>query len=766
MNEFADKLPLATKAVSPETTLGQSNAFLRGTVSRVVFRSNDSGFSVLRVEPESEQLDSATSVTLVGEVPQHFGSGTSFIARGVWQTHPRFGKQFRAYSFTEAPPTSCAALKRYLGSGTIKGFGPVLAERVVDYFGDAVLKILDETPERLLEVSGIGEKKLAEISMAWGEKKNIREVLLFFQNHGISLSLAQRIYNAYGERAIETVSKNPYLMAREIWGIGFLTADRIAISLGIPMNSAERIAAGLSYCLEQAADDGHCCLPKEKLLERTQKLLEIEDCEKLEQELARVGLFGDIIQEFGHCYLPELHLDEVRLSRHISSRIAGRSIPKKAILQDLVKSICEQRILAQTPTNSVSAPAVLRLSEEQQQAVELAASLPLLAITGGPGCGKTTVVRAISQLFRRAGLETRLAAPTGRAAQRLSEVCDMPASTIHRLLRLDPISREFQHNETEPLEIDALIVDESSMIDIPLASSLLRALPPGCRVVFVGDADQLPSVGPGLFLQDLLSLAQVPAIRLTKLFRRADESSITQIAHMINHAKLPHIPEPDGKTRSDAYFLPAPTPEEAAALLEKLVVEQIPKKFGIASSDITVLTPMNQGVLGVISLNQRLQARLVPAKPESPCLKVGNTEFRLGDRVCQRINNYNIHPSGVFNGDQGIVTGIDGEKKSLFVELWDQREIEYESDCLYQLDLAYALTIHRSQGSEVPAIVLALHDSHYIMLERQLIYTGITRAKRLLVIVGSRKALATAVKKNRSRNRYTLLRDRILELLT
>lgn len=751
-----------------------SPAFFRGTVVRVTYYNTDSGFGVLRAEPECGTRDpqNVTTVltTVVGVFPPNISNGSYFIARGEWTTHPKFGRQFKAKSITEADPTGKEAIERYLGSGAVKGFGPVLAKRVIEHLGEEVLQIIDHDPERLLEVPGIGRKKLREILESWQKKRNIREVLLFFQNHNISLSLAQRIYQAYGDKAIEIVSKNPYALAHDIWGIGFLTADTIARALGTDPKSKERIIAGIAHTLTQATDDGHCYLPEEMLLAKSSSLLQLDDEDLLRSSLNEAALRGDVIADSGRMYLPSLYQAESQLAHCIAKRLAAALEPSVRIAERLVETTCEQ---AQLKTQQTPFPAqqpapnqpVIRLSEQQKDAVRLAAHKSMLIITGGPGCGKTTIVRTIAQLYRRAGLSVKLAAPTGRAAQRMAELCDMPASTIHRLLHYDPQSRTFLHNQHDPLPLDALIVDESSMIDIPLANSLFRATPPNARIVIVGDADQLPSVGPGLFLGDLLKINDIPRVRLTMLFRRADESLITSIAHQINSAVVPDIPEPDGATKTDAYFLRAPDTEAAAALIERLAVEQIPKKFGFSGSDITVLSPVNQGVLGINALNKRLQQKLIPSVPGLPHVKVAELEFRHGDRVVQRVNNYNIHPNGVFNGDQGEVIGIDADAKSLYVRLWDGREVEYKPEALDQLDLAYALTIHRSQGCEVPVVILALHDSHNIMLERQLIYTAVTRAKRLLIVVGTKRALAIAAKRSRSKRRYTELAGRVIAYL-
>lgn len=736
----------------------ETGAFFRGTVNKINFRSESSGFGVMRAEAASGQGFSEPTATVVGLIPPDLSPGANFIARGEWQTHPKFGKQFRARSITEAAPTGREALIRYLGSGAIKGFGPVLAERVVERFGEETLEILDKQTDRLREVSGIGEQKLQEIKLAWQVKRNVRDVLLFFQNHDISLNLAQRIYDQYGERAIETVKTNPYVLSRDMWGVGFKTADKIALAIGLAPDSLERVEAGMIHVLKRASDDGHCFLPRDTLLTKTQSLLDLSDGEALENALARAINNNLITADREKIYLPYIFQAESEVARIIRERTAPGVLPDISIPQELINAACNVTHLDER----VQPPRMIKLSDEQQQAIKIAAESLMLVITGGPGCGKTTVVRTISQLFRRAGLRIKLAAPTGRAAQRLAEVCNFEASTIHRLLKFDPIDRGFLHDQNDPLPLDVLILDEASMIDIQLASAVLRAIPKGARVIIVGDADQLPSVGAGRFLAELNEIPALPCVRLTRLFRREEESAITVIAHKINAGLIPDIPEPDGQTKSDAYFLPAKDITEAAELIERLVVEQIPKRFGFKGAEMMVLSPMNQGDLGIISLNQRLQARLVPARPGLPTLRSGDIEFRLGDRVIQRVNNYNLHEAGVFNGDQGEVIGIDSGSGRLNVRLWDGREIDYPSSSVGQLDLAYALTVHRAQGSEVPAVVLVLHDTHNIMLERQLVYTGITRAKKLLILVGTKKALILAAKRTRSTRRYTALAERIL----
>jgi len=732
--------------------------FFRGIVNRITFRNEETGFGVLRAMPEDNSAHGlSVQAVLVGIIPDTIRTGMHILARGEWQTHPKFGKQFKARSLTEMEPTGSEAIERYLGSGAVKGFGPVLAQRIVAAFGEKALEILDNNPEHLLSVPGIGRKKLDEIKAAWEQKRGMREVLLFFQNHSISIGLAQRIYQQYAERSIDVVRDNPYVLAQDVWGIGFHTADQIAAALGTAPSSPERAIAGLLFALKRSSEDGHCYLPVDLLLKKTQALLEVEDEELLHRALDSALLRGEAIREGDRVYSPAVFQAEKVAARALAERIRSIDDVRGSIPESYVSEIIASSVSA--PSAGIQKP--ITLSKQQEEAIHLAADKSLLVITGGPGCGKTTVVRTITRLYLRAGLTIALAAPTGRAAQRLSEVCGYKASTVHRLLKFDPMKRAFVHGKDLPLELDALIVDESSMIDLPLAASLLQALRPKTRLVIVGDADQLPSVGPGLFLADLLSIPEAPRVRLNTLFRRADESHITQIAHQINSAEVPDIPEPDGVTKTDAYFLQAQEAAECGALVERLVVEQIPKRFGLKGTDITVLSPMNQGEIGVISLNERLQRHLVPDTPGIPKIRVGNLEFRLGDRVCQRVNNYQLSEAGVFNGDQGVIIGIDAENRSLIVRLWDGREVTYPGDSLHQLDLAYAITIHRSQGSEVPAIVLILHESHSILLERQLLYTAVTRAKKLLIIVGSRRALVLATKKSRSKRRFTSLTERI-----
>ncbi|MDZ4785681.1 MAG: AAA family ATPase, partial [bacterium] len=568
--------------------------------------------------------------------------------------------------------------------------------------------------------------------------------------------LAHKIFRLYGQKTVEIITKNPYRLAQEVWGVGFTTADQIAANLGIKADSPLRLKAGILYTIQKAAEgEGHCFLTGTILSERAKSLLELEDNIDLSPFVDELKTEGDLIDMEGNYYLPALDRAEDSVAYFVSKRCQALSNTK--IPESLVTDTISQIIKKLSFDFSV----------EQKEAVYRSIKYPLLVITGGPGCGKTTIIQAITAAYEAAGQIIKLAAPTGRAAQRMSQVCALPASTIHRLLKFDPIKRGFIHGPKDPLIADIIIVDEASMIDIYLAQSLFSAISDKTTIILVGDKDQLPSVGPGRILGDLLSLTEIQSISLSRIFRRKEESSINDIAHAINSGNVPNIPVPDGETKADAYFIPKSEPEEITSLVRKLVAEQIPKKFGISAQEIVVLTPSNRGPLGTIALNQQLQAHLNPpgSIDSEQEIEVGETILRIGDRVCQRVNNYQIDEAGVFNGDTGQVYSIDKYSGRLTVELWDGRLIDYERAELPQLALAYAVTVHRSQGSEIPCVVMVLHDSHYALLERQLVYTGVTRAKKLLIIVGSKRALAIASKRTNTHRRLTRLPLRIRELI-
>ncbi len=737
-------IPGTGSAPPPEDATEQ---LLRGEVQRITYQNKENGYSVLQVHLP----DTGTTCTVVGLV-QGIGTGAHIVARGAFKVHKKFGRQFDASSITETMPSTSDGLERYLASGSIKGIGPKTAKRLVEKFGAKIMDVIQHDPAALTQIPGINKKKAQEMQDAVRSRRDMHNILQFLVEHKISPHLAQKIHQSFGTKAVETICRDPYILARQMKGVGFITADSVAMNVGLSPESPQRLKAGLYYALEKAADDGHTHLPWKMLVTRATQLLGIEPNNNLEEALRSLQSDNFIIVENHDVFLRRLYKAETFCAEFI----AGRCAP-------FAHAMVNPNAL---PGSMTAAEENLRVqfSAEQRHAITCAAQSPLMVVTGGPGCGKTTVVKGIVQLFQSAGLKILLAAPTGRAAQRLAQVCGLPASTIHRLLKYDPFTQGFQHGINDPLIADCIIVDECSMLDILLARDLFSAIPKNAVLILVGDKDQLPSVGPGRLFADIISIAEVPTIALTRLFRRSEESSINIVAHQINSGLVPEIPEPDGVRKSDAYFISRSEADEAAQLIEKLVAEQIPKKFGVDVADIQVLTPSNRGPLGTLALNQRLQQALNPRLGEDALeqeIQFGDHLLRIGDRVCQRVNNYQLDAVGVFNGDSGMIHSIDKQKELLVVELWDGRLVKYSFSDAHQLSLGYALTVHRSQGSEIPCVVLALHDSQYTLLERQLIYTGVTRAKKLLIVVGSRRALTLASKRTSSTRRCTKLRDMI-----
>lgn len=723
---------------------------VRGTIDRVTFRNAQNGYSVLQVIIEGTR----DRITVVGTAPSA-AVGSYVTMTGAFITHPKFGKQFTLHSLTETPPSTSDGIERYLSSGLIAGVGKKTAERIVREFGTQSLEIIRAEPEKIAQIEGVGKKKAEILNAALLQQGEFDQILRFLVEHHISPNLSAKIYERFRGKTVDIIKSDPYVLAREIRGIGFQTADTIAINIGIRPDSPKRLKAGLYFALEAAADDGHCYLSRPALLERAKGLLGLEEAVDLDEHINQLIAEGLLTTFEGGIFLQQYDRAEDAVARFIAERTKPKT--KQTISLEFVKeSIAEaERTLG------------IELSLEQRVAVESAALLPLLIITGGPGCGKTTVIKALTVLFERAGLSFALAAPTGRAAQRMSQVTNVPASTIHRLLKYDPSTGHFVFNARNQLPYQALIIDEASMVDILLARDLFAAISPSCTVVLVGDKDQLPSVGPGRVFGDLVGCRDVRVVALSRLFRREHQSHINTVAHMINTGEVPSIPTPDGVTKSDAYFIQRDSADESSKLIESLIAEQIPRKFGFSGSDIAVLTPSNRGPLGTIELNKRIQERLNPraSHSEEEILQIGEIEFRVGDRVCQRVNNYKIDLTGVFNGDMGTVAQVNREDQKLTVELWDGRLIEYPRSEVGQLSLAYTVTVHRSQGMEVPCVVLALDDSHFTLLERQLVYTGVTRAKKLLIIVGSKRALAIAAKRAQTKKRCTLLLERIATVL-
>ena len=725
-----------------------TESVIRGTVKRVTFRNSENGYAVLQLQIP----DKIQHLTVVGSCTESDAKvGSNLIVRGNYADHPKFGRQLIASSITPVAPESAAGIEKYLASGLIKGIGPKTARRLVAAFGKDTLDIIHQEPDKVAALAGVGKKKAEQICQAFGEQQERREILRFLIEHNISPNLAEKIYKRYGVKSVETIKKNPYLLAREMQGVGFLTADAIAMNLGLRPDAPQRLQAGIYYALEQASTEGHCFLDEQTTADRSRALLGLADEIDLTPQLDSLIQDEYIVRSEEDLYLRHIYRAEDFAAQFIAARCKAPSplgIDAAQIAHGLAQAAGELGI---------------QFSVEQEQAVRYATEMPLLIITGGPGCGKTTVVRALTSVFNHSKQRILLAAPTGRAAQRLSQVCGLPACTIHRLLKFDPMRGRFLFGPGQPLEADVIIIDEASMIDIMLARDLFSAIPASCTLILVGDKDQLPSVGPGRVFSDLISVKEVKTISLSHLFRRAQTSSINEVAHQINSGITPQIPEPDGNIKADAYFIVRSSPEEAASTVEALVAEQLPKKFGLTQDEIAVLTPSNRGPLGTIELNKRLQARLNPPPANGLLPEIIEDEggMRVGDRVCQRVNNYKIDEAGVFNGDTGRVYEVDTKNRSLIVELWDGRLIKYEGPNVHQLSLAYALTVHRSQGSEYPCVVLALSESHYTLLERQLLYTGVTRAKRLLIVVGSRRALHLATQRMSAKKRCTRLRERV-----
>lgn len=721
---------------------------IRGTVDRVTFSNSENGYAVLQVAIYQKKERLTVVGTLFNARP-----GVEITARGKYIEHSKFGTQFQAITISETVPTTVEGIQKYLTSGLIKGIGAKTAEKLVDTFGDKTLEILRDNPEEAMKKagvkSGMKKNKLSELSEALSDQNDMGAIIQFLVEHNVSPKLAIKIYERFKNRSLEILSKDPYILARSLKGVGFKTADRIALDLGISIDSKERLRAGVYHALEQSSDDGHCYLTANDLNQKARHLLGISSELSLEEALEDLCKEKYLIVEENKYYLNHLYKAECFISDFIFERIGQTS--QKVMEDSHVTTAIEQ---AQNDLKLI-------FSHEQRACVELANKSKIMLVTGGPGCGKTTVIRALSRFFQVAKKTLVMAAPTGRAAQRMSQVSDFPSSTIHRLLKFDPKTSDFVHGINDPLIADAIIVDEASMIDLILAKDLFSATARHTSLILVGDKDQLPSVGPGRVFADLLAIRQIPSISLSQIFRRNEESSINTLATEVNAGLNPTVPSPDGVTKSDTYFIPRKTPEEAQSTIVKLVSDQLEKNFGYNLPDITVLTPSNRGPLGTIELNKAIQDKVNSFKGEEEQLEIGDTIFRLGDRVCQRVNNYNIDQYGVYNGDTGTIYSVNRRAKTLIVELWDGRLITYEGSDLFQLQLAYAITVHRSQGAEIPCVVLALHESHFTLLERQLLYTAVTRAKKLLVIVGSRQALTLASKRMTSLNRNTGIKDRI-----
>lgn len=718
---------------------------LQGQVEKVTFFNEANGFTIAKVRVAGRPEPVTVVGRLLGPAP-----GEVLKIQGGWVRHPRFGEQFEAETYQVVQPTTKEGVEKYLGSGLIKGLGPETARRIVARFGAEALEVIDRTPKRLLEVEGIGRKKLAMIEAAWQGQRQVREVMLFLQSHGVSTAYAVRILKTYGPRAMQVLQGNPYRLATDIHGIGFVTADRIAGKLGLSRDDPLRVEAGVEFVLLRLSEQGHVYYPLDRLTAACERMLQVNPV-AVEAALASASAAGRVVVEAldgsgdgsRAVYPAALLVAESGVADRLRTLLASSRA---------IRPIDPERAMAW-----VQERLGLTLSESQEQAVLAAAEHKVLVITGGPGTGKTTLIHAILRIFQRIGVPVFMAAPTGRAAKRMHEATGFEAKTIHRLLAFNPHLGRFLKNEQDLLDCDLLIVDEASMIDVTLMHHLLRALKPEATLILVGDVSQLPSVGPGNVLGDVVASGAVPVVRLTEIFRQARQSLIVVNAHRINEGRMPILEAP-APGLGDFYFIEQEDPDQVLRIIVDLARERIEKRFGLKGVDeVQVLTPMHRGVVGTTNLNEQLQAVLNPGQGG---LKRGDRLFRPGDKVMQVRNNYDKE---IFNGDIGRIVRIDPENQELVID-FDGRPVTFDFSDLDQIVLAYAISVHKSQGSEYPAVILPLLPQHYLLLQRNLIYTAVTRARRLAVLVGSKKALAFAIRNNDTRLRYTGLAHRLRPL--
>ncbi|HHN93467.1 MAG TPA: ATP-dependent RecD-like DNA helicase [Anaerolineae bacterium] len=719
---------------------------LQGIVERVTYYNEETGYSVLRLSVTGQP----GLITVVGNLPE-VQPGESLRLEGSWTVHPQYGRQFKAERCEQVLPATVEGIKKYLGSGLVKGVGPVIAARIVQQFGADTLRILDEEPHRLREALGVGPKRAAAVAQAWEEQKHIRAVMMFLQSHGVTTGLAVKIYKTYGDDALRVVQEDPYRLARDIWGVGFKTADKIARHLGLPTDSPARVQAGVAYVLSQKADEGHVYTPEEELVAEAARLLDVPPALVRDalaaldaDETVRRETFtypppspdGAPLREERAVYLAPFYYGEIGVTKRVAELVSHRASRLGGL-----RAADVSRLLAR-----LSQETAIELSPEQRGAVQTALTHKVTVLTGGPGTGKTVTTRTIIGALELLDCRYALCAPTGRAAKRLSEATGREAKTVHRLLEYSP-QDGFRRNAAHPLEVDFLIVDEASMLDLLLTNHLLKAVKPEAHVLFVGDVDQLPSVGAGDVLRDLIASGRAAVVRLTTIFRQAQNSGIVVNAHRVNRGQMPILNRFD-----DFYFFSQEDPRQAADLLVDIVKRRIPRKFGLdAVDEVQVLAPMYRGACGVANLNQLLQEALNPPSPRKPERRLGGRIFRVGDKVMQTRNDY---VREVYNGDIGRVVALDGVEQTLTVRI-DGRPVVYDWAESDELAHAFAISVHKSQGSEYPAVVMPLLTQHYLMLQRNLFYTAITRAQRLVVLVGTRRAIGIAVHNAKVRERHS-----------
>ena len=724
-------------------------AVLDAVLERMTYVNEETGYTVARVATDRSSELLTVVGALLGAQP-----GESLRLQGRWSSHPKFGRQFEVESYTTILPATIQGIQRYLGSGLVKGIGPVFAERIVSHFGLDTLRVIEEEPARLVEVPGLGPKRTTKITSAWAEQKAIKEVMVFLQGVGVSTSIAVRIFKQYHDASIDVVRKEPYRLAADVWGIGFKTADTIAQAVGIPHDSPERVKAGLQYTLSEATDDGHCYLPAPKLVLDATKILEVPPdlvggC--LDELVAQEGVVREVVPGFDGEPEPAIYLVPFHRAEQALAATLLRQLHTSDDRLPHFRTVDWDKALAWLRARTGA-----DLAPEQEQAVRLALTSKVAVLTGGPGCGKSYTVRSIVELAAAKKAKVLLVAPTGRAAKRLSELTGQPAATVHRLLQLRP-GGEALYDRDNPLDVDLLVVDEASMLDLILANKLIKAVPPGAHLLMVGDVDQLPSVGAGEVLRDLLAADSIPRVRLTQIFRQAAESGVVTNAHRINAGRPPLT-----EGLPDFFLFACDDSDAAAELTVDVACTRIPAKFGLdPRRDVQILAPMHRGPAGAGALNTLLQQRLTPAREGMPERRSGGRVLRVGDKVTQIRNNYDKGVAGVFNGMIGVVTALSTEDQTLTVRTDEDEEIDYDFDELDELAHAYAMTIHRSQGSEYPAVVIPLTTSAWMMLQRNLLYTAVTRAKKLVVLVGSRRALAAAVRTVGAGRRHTALTHRL-----